>query len=488
MALINGTSGNDILNGTGFDDTINGGSGNDTLFGNAGNDKLDGGAGNDILWGGIGNDTLNGGSGTGADTLYGEDGDDTLDGGSGVDTLWGGSGNDIIKGGSGTDVDILHGEDGDDWMDGGSGNDNMYGEAGTDTMLGQSGDDLMIGDDGVPVLLAPNLVVNGSFEDPNLPGGTWSIFTSITGWTSDIGDGIEVEDNAVMAADDGQQLVELDSNNNSNMWQDVATGGTGSFQLSFAYTPRPGVSSASNPVEVWWNGVLLDTLTGNVAGWNTFTYNVSGAGATTRLEFRAVGVSDSLGGFIDDVKVQAFVAAEDTMDGGSGNDEMWGGAGNDGMLGQSGNDEMHGGLGDDDMNGHSGNDIMNGDDGNDTLIGGSGIDTMNGGAGNDLLNGQSGGDHLTGGTGADTFKYSALTDSVSTSPGLRDNITDWDNTADIIDLAGLGFTGIAAGAASGTTLGYAVVSGNTIITADGSDFSIQVDGVHALTNADFIFV
>jgi serralysin len=57
MAIINGTSLNDVLIGTISNDTITGFAGNDTLIGGGGNDTLLGGAGNDVLNGEVGTDT-----------------------------------------------------------------------------------------------------------------------------------------------------------------------------------------------------------------------------------------------------------------------------------------------------------------------------------------------------------------------------------------------------------------------------------------------
>ncbi len=485
MANFNGTGINDNYIGTLGDDTINGGGGDDILDGGAGNDKISGGTGNDTLYGGTGNDTLDGGSGK--DTLYGGDDNDTLDGGSDSDKLYGGNGDDTLKGGSDASVDYLWGEAGNDKLDGGSGSDFLYGGAGNDTIDGGSGDDYIKGDD-ADSLLGNNLVVNGSFEDGPIAGGSYNISAAISGWTSNSGDGIEVQNNAVMPASDGSQLVELDSNNNSNMYQDIATGGTGEFQLSFDYSPRPGVDAASNGIEVYWNGVLLDTLTGDTAGFTNHTYVVNGAGANTRLEFRAVGTSDSLGGFLDNVSVRglndAAGSGADIINGGSGNDVIFGGYGDDVITGDSGNDTINGGDGDDKIDGGSGNDVVNGDAGNDTIITGSGSDTVNGGAGADYIRGDSGADILTGGDGADTFDYNGLGDSTA---GQRDLITDFTIGSDHIELIGLGFTGIAAGAASGTTLGYSFDGTNTIITAAGSDFSIALTGDKALTNGDFLF-
>jgi hypothetical protein len=157
---------------------------------------------------------------------------------------------------------------------------------------------------------AINLVVNGSFEAPAISPGSYAIFTSIPGWTSTMGDGIEIQNNVAGSPFDGNQHVELDSNNPSNMYQDIATSIGGSYLLSFGYSPRAGV--ADNRIEVYWDGSLLDTL--NLSGvgnpntvWNTYSYSVGATSNLTRLEFRDISFdepSGGLGGYLDKVSVE----------------------------------------------------------------------------------------------------------------------------------------------------------------------------------------
>ncbi|HLX27848.1 MAG TPA: hypothetical protein VKV24_05090 [Casimicrobiaceae bacterium] len=56
------------------------------------------------------------------------------------------------------------------------------------------------------------------------------------------------------------------------------------------------------------NGVVVDTLSADGTGladtnWVRHTYSGSAVGSSTTLEFRATGTSDSLDGFIDDVRL-----------------------------------------------------------------------------------------------------------------------------------------------------------------------------------------
>ena len=160
---------------------------------------------------------------------------------------------------------------------------------------------------------APNLVVDGSFEDQAQATGSWAVYSTINGWTTTSGSGIEVRNQVAGNAFDGHNYVELDSNNNSAMAQKLLTTAGTQYTLSFEYSARAGVSAASNPIEVLWNGVSVATVTADGTGlsgndWHLFSYNVTGTGSDT-LTFRAVGVNDSVGGSLDAVSVSAVPEA-----------------------------------------------------------------------------------------------------------------------------------------------------------------------------------
>jgi hypothetical protein len=167
----------------------------------------------------------------------------------------------------------------------------------------------------LPAALAQaNLITNGSFETPDVPTGAYGIFPSIPGWTTTFGAGIEIQDNVAGSPFDGLQHVELDSSINSGMLQQVAVTAGALYDLSFAYSPRPRVGPASNIIEVWFDGALLSTVTGDGSNlidtsWSVLSYNVSPSGNLVNLEFRAMGTSESLGGYIDDVRLVPAVPA-----------------------------------------------------------------------------------------------------------------------------------------------------------------------------------
>ena len=159
-----------------------------------------------------------------------------------------------------------------------------------------------------------NLVVNGSFENIPVEDDSFAVYSRFAGWSRTSGVGIQVDKRTGLgAAADGTAWVELDSYGNSAMAQNVNAGSGKAYKLSFEYSPRQNYAADTNGIEVYWNGQKLDTITQGGQGqnvWRTYEYDVKGAnGDATRLEFKAVGKSDNVGGFIDDVVVTEAKAA-----------------------------------------------------------------------------------------------------------------------------------------------------------------------------------
>lgn len=154
----------------------------------------------------------------------------------------------------------------------------------------------------------PNLVTNGSFEAPNIPNNSWTIFYgSIPGWSTGPA-GVEVRDNNAGTAYDGSQFVELDTTSNSWIQQTLNTVIGESYLISFAYSPRIGVNGTSNKIDIWWNGVKLGSANGsglNQANhtWLIYEFDVVAASSASVLRFAAAGTSDSLGGSLDAISV-----------------------------------------------------------------------------------------------------------------------------------------------------------------------------------------
>jgi len=161
----------------------------------------------------------------------------------------------------------------------------------------------------VPASARANLIVNGGFESPDIPTGTFAVFGAISGWTTFSGSGIEIQDHVAGSPFEGAQHVEMDSYDNSGMFQTFSTVPGASYTFSFEYSPRPGVGPDSNPIEVFWNSAI-DIVNGSGIGnadtvWGLHSYTVTAAGPTTTVAFLALGASDGLGGYLDDVRVEA---------------------------------------------------------------------------------------------------------------------------------------------------------------------------------------
>lgn len=153
-----------------------------------------------------------------------------------------------------------------------------------------------------------------TFDQLNVSGPSWNIWNSIPGWTTTSGAGIEIQSDRTLNtinAHSGNHYIELDSNNNTSMTQQVYLD-IGEYDLSFYYSPRTG-DAGTNGVEFSIAGLLAaetitgpDVQTGTAVGqWTEVsrTFDVTSAGLYD-LTFGAVGTSNSLGGFIDTVSIQ----------------------------------------------------------------------------------------------------------------------------------------------------------------------------------------
>lgn len=162
---------------------------------------------------------------------------------------------------------------------------------------------------------AQNIAVNGSFEQVSATNsqnpGSWGIYNSIIGWNGT--PNIEVRDSVAGNAQQGSNYVELDTTNNSGMFQTIAAG-SGWYELSFWYSARASVASGSNGLGFTF-GSLSGQVLANTAGvpsgnvWQQYTGLVLLNGPTS-LMFYATGKSDSLGGSLDNVSVTAVPEPE----------------------------------------------------------------------------------------------------------------------------------------------------------------------------------
>lgn len=157
-------------------------------------------------------------------------------------------------------------------------------------------------------------LINGGFEaDVGLGNSDWAVYPSgIPGWTVTGGAGIEVQSGNVggTTAYEGSQKVELDSHgagSNSAMAQKVHLA-AGSYEFSFAYFGRTKDAGTNGIGYSVAPGVLgISSVTGvKAAGWTLITHIFNLAADTdVTVNFWANGDQDTLGGYIDDVRISA---------------------------------------------------------------------------------------------------------------------------------------------------------------------------------------
>ena len=150
------------------------------------------------------------------------------------------------------------------------------------------------------------LVFQTNFDSLAVAPGGYTIVNAIEGWTASDGAGIELQNHAAGDPFSESNLVELDSNNNSAMSRMI---GPGTYSLDFYYSARPGQPSTTNGIDVLLGGGSIYSVTGN-GGSNTswllqhLTFTTT---SNTTLTFAATGTNDSLGGYLDNIRLMSGV-------------------------------------------------------------------------------------------------------------------------------------------------------------------------------------
>lgn len=160
-----------------------------------------------------------------------------------------------------------------------------------------------------------NYVQDGSFEvNVGLGASGWNVNNSVGAWDTVSGPGIEIQAGNVggTTAFDGNQKVELDSHggtDTNSMMAQVIHLDQGSYEFSFEYFARTG-DAGSNGIgySIQPGDLVNDHVTGtNGGGWQMITelFAIGAGGADVTLAFWADGKDDTLGGYIDDVRISA---------------------------------------------------------------------------------------------------------------------------------------------------------------------------------------
>ena len=160
--------------------------------------------------------------------------------------------------------------------------------------------------------LTNNVIVNGSFESPQIHG--WSVFRRIKGWRTVSGPGIEIQADKVAGTPfHGLQHAELDSDANSVIEQMVLTQPLNDYCLVFAYSPRPDVGLESEGLRVWVNKkavheIKRSGLDLSDTHWEVVFVRIKTTASRkpTSLRFEPLGKSDSMGVYLDGVEMYAI--------------------------------------------------------------------------------------------------------------------------------------------------------------------------------------
>jgi len=180
------------------------------------------------------------------------------------------------------------------------------------------------------------LAINGSFEEPIVQAPElWDIFDSseVPGWNIEwvrpeppfegfpqpITPFLELQRGIFGLPVDGEQHVELDSDWNDHQGildgepasakinQDIPTIIGETYEVKFYFSARPFTDEATNVLESSLNGVVFSTLSaagGSETDWIEYTHSFVADTETTNIQFADMGISDSLGTFLDNVSVR----------------------------------------------------------------------------------------------------------------------------------------------------------------------------------------
>lgn len=174
---------------------------------------------------------------------------------------------------------------------------------------------------------AAAIIFEDSFEQPGV--ASWAVFQNGVGdtgaWFAEYGAGIEIQNQSIgiTAAYHGAQYVELDSDNSRG----GLPGGTHTgmiayipfvvgqtYEISFAYKPRTATAN-DNGIRLYalnyngsvvLNSILLaigDETTATLSNWTIISALFTATPGMNSIGFEAFGIENTLGGFIDMVRV-----------------------------------------------------------------------------------------------------------------------------------------------------------------------------------------
>ncbi|MCM8881758.1 MAG: tandem-95 repeat protein [Candidatus Thiodiazotropha sp.] len=196
------------------------------------------------------------------------------------------------------------------------------GTSGPDTITGTSHDDLIygLGDNGVS-LGTTNHITNGSFESGGSP--------DTTGWSVIVGTSLQTKFSGTdgVVSTDGSYYLDSEAPDGNNTFEQTISGLTNGNDYQISFDAADAMAGAGNSLQIYFGGVLLDTLDPNTTTMQSFNYNVTaGSGdGSNELRFVEAGGIDGPGTAIDNVRMYEVLSnGGDTIDGGDGDDILIG--------------------------------------------------------------------------------------------------------------------------------------------------------------------
>lgn len=153
-----------------------------------------------------------------------------------------------------------------------------------------------------------SLLTNGSFEEPYVTTFDQFADGQVPGWKVGSTNLMEVGLASVyqVTGATGRNVVELDSNRNVGVYQDVALT-QGSYRLTFDYALRGANLEGRNPdtcdFQVMWNSQQLVALRPGSSTMSTLTFDVTANQGVNRLTFVGMGTNDGMGAIIDNANL-----------------------------------------------------------------------------------------------------------------------------------------------------------------------------------------
>lgn len=166
-----------------------------------------------------------------------------------------------------------------------------------------------------------SVVVNGSFEDPLVPAGSFTNFaggsTAITGWTvvgvdSAITSGTFTQSGITFQAADGAQWLDLagvtSNNPSSGVRQDIPTTPGADYEVNFSVGSAAAGPFAAATVDLTIGGgprvsYFNPTAPATMLDWKSFSVLFTATGATTSLTFQNGSAPDNFLSGLDGVSV-----------------------------------------------------------------------------------------------------------------------------------------------------------------------------------------